>query len=384
MRRPLFAAVAAAPLALCMASAAPAQTTVSSNSSTPLATSSAGDVTIASGATLTLNSATPGVTVDSSNNATVTGAISADNLSNATGVLLTGGHTGSLTTTGPITLTEDYTATDTVNGDSVVEAPFAQGTNRYGVRLTGAQPFTGAITLGGAITIKGQTSYGVSLEAPLAGALTTTGAIALTGDNGAGVRETGGVTGGVTIGSTITTTGQGSQALVLTGDVGGAVRLQGALSSTGYSDTTRLTDTTQQTALQTTALDVEQSGSTVTVGANVTGGLYISGVPTSTVAGTLADVDGDGVADGAETNGSITIFGTAPALVIGAPPISGVTTNPAMIAPTIPTTTLRMMPLLSRMMRPASQPTMPPTMRRMMRPILPSEFARPAGCRCDR
>ena len=319
MRRPLFAAVAAAPLALCMASAAPAQTTVSSNSSTPLATSSAGDVTIASGATLTLNSTTPGITVDSNNNVAVTGAISADNVSNATGVLLTGGHTGSLATTGPITLSEDYAATDTVNGDSVVEAPFAQGTGRYGVRLTGTAPFTGAISLGGAIAIKGQNSYGVSLEAPLAGSLSTTAAVTLTGDNGAGVRETAGVTGGVTIGSTITTTGQGSQALVLTGDVGGAVRLQSALTSTGYSDTTRLTSTTQQAALQTTALDVEQSGSTVTVGANVAGGLYISGVPVNTVSGTLADVDGDGVADGAETNGSITIFGTAPALVIGAP-----------------------------------------------------------------
>ena len=80
----------------------------------------------------------------------------------------------------------------------------------------------------------------------------------------------------MTIGSTLTTTGLGSQALVLgdlsganpgAGAVGGALRIQAALTSTGYSDTVRLTDNTQQTNLQKTPLDVEQSGSTATVAA---------------------------------------------------------------------------------------------------------------------
>ncbi|MBE7217696.1 MAG: autotransporter outer membrane beta-barrel domain-containing protein [Caulobacteraceae bacterium] len=314
MRLRLCLLAAAAPLAF--APAAFAQTTVSTTTSTPLATASSGDVTVAAGGAITVTTATPAITLNSNNAVSVAGSVGSDNVSGATGVLLQGGAAGSLTTTGSISVTEDFSATDTVNADGVVEAPFAQGTGRYGVRLTGTAPFTGAIALDGATTVKGQGSYGVSLEAPLIGSLTTLGAVALTGDSGAGVRETGGVSGEVAIGGGVSVLGQNSSAVVLAGDVGGALRLGGAVSATGYSTITRLADAAQ-TKVQATAADVEQAGSAVVVAANVAGGVYLSAPPTGTVSGTLADVDGDGVADGSETTGSISQTGSAPALAIG-------------------------------------------------------------------
>ena len=58
-------------------------------------------------------------------------------------------------------------------------------------------------------------------------------------------------------------------------------------------------------------------------------------------------------------------------LVIGAPPINGVTMNPASNAPTIPTTMFRMMPCWPsvRMIMLATQPISPPTTRSMIRPM---------------
>ncbi len=314
MRHALLAAVALAPLSL--AGGALAQTTITANSSTPLATSAAGDVSIASGATLTAGTSTPAITIDSNNSVSVVGAISADNVADAVGVLVQGGHTGSLSVTGSITNTEDFAATDSSNSDSVVEAPFASGAGRYGVRLTGAAPFTGDLSLTGTVTVKGQNSYGVSLEAPLAGSLTVA-TTSLTGDGGAAVRELAGVSGSVSVGGPVGATGQGSQAVSIGGDVGGALRISSSITATGYSDTARLADAAQA-KLQATLTDVEQTGGALAVTANVAGGIILSAPPANTVAGSTADLDGDGVPDGDEGSGSVSVYGSAPALAVGA------------------------------------------------------------------
>ncbi len=319
--RHLLVTAAAAPILLAAASAT-AQVTVSTSTATPLATSTANagapaNIDVASGGSITPTTAAPAITLDSDNTVSVEGTLSANNVNGSTGILVLGGHTGSVTTTGAITESEDYAATDSANSDGIAEAPFAQGAGRYGLRLTGTSAFTGAITLAGPITVKGNGSYGVSLEAPLAGGLTVTGALSLTGDGGAGVQETGGVSGSVVLGSSIAVAGQGTRAVVVGGDVGGALRLGGAISATGYATATRQADTAQA-KIQATPADVEQAGAAVTVGASVAGGVYLSAPPAGTVAGTTADVDADGVADGAETAGAISIFGSAPALLVGA------------------------------------------------------------------
>ena len=319
--RNVLVSAAVAPLLLAAGGAA-AQVTVSSSTSTPLATSTANagapaNIDVASGGSITPTVATPAITLDSNNTVSVEGSLSANNVSGSTGVLVLGGHSGSVATTGAITQSEDYAASDSSNSDGFAEAPFAQGTGRYGLRLTGTDAFTGAITLGGAVTVKGNASYGVSLEAPLAGALTVTGALALTGDGGVGVQETGGVSGAITLGSSIAATGQGARAVLVGGDVGGALRLGGAISVSGYATSARQTDAIQA-KIQATATDVQQAGAAVTVAGSVAGGVYLSAPSVGTVTGTTADLDADGVEDGSETTGSIAIYGSAPALLVGA------------------------------------------------------------------
>ncbi len=314
----LLAACASAPL-LVFATCASAQTAVTTARTTPIATSTAGDVDVSSAGSIVAATATPLITLDSSNALTIEGAISARNTDNATGVLILGGNTGSLTNTGSITLGEDYTPTDSVNGDGVFEAPFATGTGKAGVRLVGSSPFTGNLLLGGAgIAVSGNNSYGVSLEGPLNGSVTSTAPISVTGDSTTGLRTLAPVSGSISLGSRVTAVGAGTRAIDLESTTGGSLGLYGSVTSTAYSLTTRSTVSTTLAKIQATALDVQQSGATVTVGANVAGGVFLAAAPSGTVAGTLADVDGDGVADGVEGTGTIASFGAAPGLLIGA------------------------------------------------------------------
>ncbi len=316
MRRAL---VAALPLALLVDHAAAfAATTISSGQSTPVQTSTTGDLTIAAGGSITPTTATPAVTLNSSNSITNNGAISSSNVNGSVGVLLQGGNTGSLTNTGSITINETFTPSDSANSDGIVEAPFASGTGRYGILLSGPGALTGNITNTGTIAVQGNSSYGVSLESQLAGALSLGGTVALTGDNGAGVRELAGVTGPVSITGAVSAKGQNSTAVDLEGDVGGRLSVYSALTSTGYSSTTRPTAGTPLTNVEKTPADVEQGGSALIVGGNVADGVYIGGAPAGTITGTTADVNGDGTADGAETTGTVTTFGSAPAVVVGA------------------------------------------------------------------
>lgn len=317
MRRLLIAACAVAPLALA-AGVAHAQTTVSNARTTPIATSSSGNIDIAAGGSVTVPAAGGVVTLDSSNTITNEGSITSNNTDNAVGVLIRGGNTGSFTNTGQITVSEDYTASDTTNADGIPEAPFATGTGKVGVQVVGASAFTGDLTLGGAgILVKGNNSYGVSIEAPLTGNLFSTAPITVTGDATTGVRVLAPVSGLVSLGGTVTVNGAGARAVDVEAPVG-SLRIYSALTSTGYSSSARTTTNLALGHIQATPLDLQQSGATVTVAANLPGGLFIAAAPAGTVSGTLADLDGDGVADGVEGTGSVTNFGTAPAVLVGA------------------------------------------------------------------
>ncbi len=321
MRSVLLAAAAAAPLALAAAPVS-AQTTVSTSTSTPLSTSSAGDVTVAAGGALTLPSSGAAITVDSNNNVSNAGTISANNVSNATGILLQPGHAGTIVNTGAITLTEDFAAADSANSDGIAEAPFAQGTNRYGIHLlSGGPAFVGDIDHNtGAITIKGVGSYGVLLESQLQGNLNVLAPVTVTGDGGAGVREVAGVTGGVTIGGAVSVTGQqgpngqgASGGVVLNGDVGGRVGIYASLTTTGYATTTRPTTTLGLQDVEKTPADVQQGGSALVIGGNMAGGVFLGALGT-----TATDADGDGTIDNGEGTAAVLTYGSAPAVVVGA------------------------------------------------------------------
>ena len=327
MRRTLFSAAAAAPLALLAAAPAFAQVTISDAHTTPVNTSTANngqpsDVSITG--TVTLTTPGPAVVLDSSNALTNSGAISIKDVDGATGVQILGGHTGSFANSGSITINESYTPTDT-NGDGVVDGAYAQGTGRYGLRLIGPGTFTGNITLntGSAITVQGNNSYGVSLEAPMVGNVVQAGTVSLTGTNtvaGAhtiGFNETGGVTGGLLFTGGVSATGGGAQAVSVTGNVSGIFSIYSAIQSTGYRQTVRSTDPTINAKLL--PEDLLTSGPALTVGGNVGGGVFLGAPPTGTLStDTTTDADGDGLVDSAEGTSTVTTFGPGPAMVIGA------------------------------------------------------------------
>lgn len=332
MRRRLLAAAAMAPL-LIGSQVAHAQTTltISSDTSTPVATATAvsggpGDITLASGATFTIKDATPALTLNSNNNITIAGTITSKNLDNATAVLVQGPVTGTVTHAGAINLTEDYTASDSANNDGLAEAPYAQGHNRIGIRVTG--PLTGAkdangvaqaIYSTGSITIQGNNSTGISIENSVVGRVTSGGAISMTGDSNYGLRTTGEINGDVVVTGGVSMKGQGSVAVQTAAPIDGSLKIYSTITTTGYAITSRQTGQVQ-TNIQKTPADLQQGGSALQVQASVQGGVFLAAPPAGTVStDTTTDADGDGVVDSAEATSSLTTYGSAPTIQIGGP-----------------------------------------------------------------
>lgn len=324
MRKSLFAAAAVAPLALLAGRSAMAATTINDSHTQPVSTSTANsgqpdDVTVSSSGSITLSgSAGPAAILDSNNSLTNNGAIGIKNVDNAIGVQLQGGHTGTFTNSGSITLDEDYTPTDT-NNDGVLDGPYAKGEKRYGVQATGASPLVGDIvnSANGSIQVKGNHSFGMSIDAALQGRLESDGSVSVTGDNSTALSETGGVSGQVLLKGTIGATGGSSQAVSLTGDVGGPLQVYGTVQATGYRVVTRSSNPAVNASLL--PEDLLQSGSALTVGANVAGGVFLGAPPSGTSAtDTTTDADHDGIVDSLEGTSAVTVYGSAPALAVGA------------------------------------------------------------------
>jgi hypothetical protein len=331
MRKSLFTAAAVAPLALMLAAPAHADTTVSSTSS-PVSTATvnngaADNLVVGSGASVTTDGPAS-VTLNSNNSVTNNGSVTINANSsnnNTSAVLLKGGFTGSFTNSGSISNTDGYTAsTNSTNG--FADGAFAQGTARYGLRLVGPGGLTGDITLnsGSTITVQGNNSYGVSLEAPLTGDLISAGSISMTGSSSTGLSETGGISGKLRITGAVSVSGgsagagqPGATAVNVGGDVGGSLSIYSAIAATGYRSTVRSVDPSVNAELTSDQLQI--SGPALQVGANVHGGVILGSAPAGTVSSdATTDADHDGVVDSAETPGSLTVYGTAPALLVGA------------------------------------------------------------------
>ena len=95
------------------------------------------------------------------------------------------------TNTGSIEV--DDTSTTTTDSNGIAHGPFASGTDRYGIRVIGPGDFTGDILNSSAatLTVKGDNSYGISVETKLVGNLNNGGALSVTGNNSFGIRTTG-------------------------------------------------------------------------------------------------------------------------------------------------------------------------------------------------
>jgi len=151
---------------------AQAQVSVTEDTSDQILTSTAGedggpsDVTVDSGATVTVDSSRSGIILDSDNDLVLGGSVTSDNINDVTGVELQGGANRSYSQTGGILLLEDFTAEDT-DDDVFIDGPFAEGEGRTGILISGASPFQGNVELaaGSLINVEGNDSFGINQQA---------------------------------------------------------------------------------------------------------------------------------------------------------------------------------------------------------------------------
>lgn len=287
-----------------------AETVISTAVTTNQSTSASGDIRItstgsvkpASGVAITLNT----------NNyvRNESGAIQITGANGAVGIQANANITGEITNSGSITIDENFTPTDSDN-DGDLDGLFAQGSNRFGIRVLGPGTFTGNITNNGTITVEGNNSGGIVIDSAVTGTIRNTNNIKVLGNDVFGIKA-GDVSGNVTLSSgTIETQGLNAVGVSLTGDIGGALVIQGTVQTTGYRHTQVPSDTSKLDSD-----DLLQGGSAVIVGGDVVGGILFDARPADNST-TDTDEDDDGVLDANESTATITSVSAAPAVLVG-------------------------------------------------------------------
>ncbi|MGW8705282.1 autotransporter outer membrane beta-barrel domain-containing protein [Brevundimonas sp. NPDC055814] len=338
MRILLASAVAIAPLLV--ASGAQAEQVISNARTTPVSTSTANngardDVRLASGGSIAVTSGAA-VTLDSSNDVKLDSGSKIDMLKaadGATGILVNGGNTGDVTIGGAINITDSIEEYKDEDKDGDLDGPFADGTNRHGVRVTGSAPLVGDIRIesSGSIKVEGNNSSGLTVEAPLTGDLFSQGQVSVVGNDTYGIHTTGDITGDVTILGSVSAIGENATGVAIDGAVDGAVKIQGAVNTTGYRYTTPPPSkpTTGEPREGATYLenldddDLLQGGPAVRIAGDVTGGVVFDGPPPPLPDDATeeekkdTDRDKDGIPDAQETTAAIRSFGGAPAVLVG-------------------------------------------------------------------
>lgn len=287
-------------------SAAPAfsQVEITDAVTTPVDTATAGDggtasdVTITSTGSVTLDTAGPAVTLNSNNDLTNEGTISITDVDNATGVLLEGGADRNFTHSGSITILENFTE-DNTDDDVFADTPFASGTGRTGILISGASPFEGNVTIDDTATIlvEGNESFGIDLSntplgAGLDGDLSLGGRMNIIGDNSAGVRVGSAITGNLTNNGFVEIQGVNSGAFDIGADIGGGFSNTGTVTNNAFRFPTRATFNPDAVADRTDlgAEDLGQAASAITVNANISRGINLTQRTTTTT-----DADGNEV-----------------------------------------------------------------------------------------
>lgn len=310
----VFALPAVAQTQITTATTSPVQTsTANSGAAADVEVTSTGSVIVTSAAA---NSAA--VTIDSNNKLTNNGNIGTVNSDNTVGVRIQPGLTTSYTsTTGSITMLEDYTRTDS-DGDGDLDGPLAQGTGRIGMLVAPGGTMTGNILItGGGVTVEGNNSAGVSIQSALNGSYKQSGAVSAIGSNNTGVDLQQNISGDVRLGGAIAATGENSVAARVLGDVAGEFLVDGSVIATGFTSTSSSNydnGTTTPAALDPDDLLV--GGSALEIRGNLAHGMLVNGAAVGTTDPT--DDVKDVVQDFNENRntGSISSFGSAPALLI--------------------------------------------------------------------
>lgn len=290
--------------ALLVAAPAYSQVEITDARTTAVDTATAGDggtasdVTIASGGSVTLETAGPAVTLNSDNDLINNGSITIVDVDGATAVSLEGGADRNFTHSGTITVSETFVQADT-DDDVFSDTPFASGTGRTGILISGASPFQGNVTLDDTATIlvEGNESFGIDLSntplgAGLDGDLSLGGSMSVIGDNSAGVRVGSAITGNVTSNGLVQIQGVNSGAFDIGADIGGGFANAGTVTTNAYRFPTRATFNPDAVADRSDlgAEDLGQAASAITVNANIARGINLTQRTTTTT-----DADGNEV-----------------------------------------------------------------------------------------
>jgi hypothetical protein len=299
--------------------AATAQTRVTSESTTPLSTSTAGNITIARDAELEVTNGAA-ITVNSNNNVTTEeqdedisddedGRIVGGKNNGVVGILVQPGASTTVENSGTIVVAEDFEPEDE-DENGLADGPIASARNRYGIRLGPGAAVSGTIVNNGNISVEGLESVGIALDSRLNGTLTNDGAISVAGDNSFGVR-TRDVSGDIVMEGSTAVVGRGARALSIEGDVGGVVRVQGSVSQV-----TSFTHDADATALSLSRFDLRSGAPAVAIEGNVGGGVIVAAPPADDDDDD-DDEDNDGVEDANEGTGAIAASGNGAGMRIG-------------------------------------------------------------------
>lgn len=282
-------------------------------------------ITTAGSVTLTSRPNTSAVTIDSNNTVTNAGTIAVVNSDNAVGLRILSGLAGGYTGAGAITVLEDYTRTD-ADGDGDLDGPLAQGVGRYGILLAPGGALTGDIRIsgGGRVEVEGNNSAAVSLQSNLIGNYRQFGTASVTGSNSYGVDIQGDVSGDILIQAFVNAQGEGSTGMRVLGDVGGEFQVGASISATGFTSTTTSNYVDPDTlrtgdppiSARRDADDLLVGGPALRIAGNLARGLLVNGAATGGV-DTTPDVK-DAIQNFNEdrTDGFLSSFGSAPALLI--------------------------------------------------------------------
>lgn len=301
-----------------VADPAAADTTVDSDSTTPLTTSSGGDIVIAKDAELKV-SAGAAITVDNSGDVTVEdddsddsddepGQVTATGGDGATGISVQPGVTTTIANGGTISVLEDFEPADE-DANTIADGALASASGRYGIHVAGGGSITGSITNTGTITVEGLDSGGIVVDSTLDGSLVQDGVIRVVGDDSVGVR-TADVTGDVVMEGSTLVTGVRARALSVEGDVGGTVRIQGTVGQQ-----TSFTYDDDGNTVYLSRFDLRLSTPAVAIEGNVAGGVIVAAPPADTDSSDT-DEDDDGVTDSSEGTGNVYSYGNGPAILI--------------------------------------------------------------------
>lgn len=263
-----------------------ADTTISTATTTALATSTAGNISIPSSAgSITITQAGPVIKIDSDNTVTnLSGKLSNKNTTGAIGVEINAGHGASTTTIATYsgTLdTIDLSGTGTNKTGFLIDLPTSA--------LTGTLDTNGVPITVNTVTVVGDNSFGIHVlpGVTLDGSLLVNGAVSVTSStksagaatNVVGVEMDGNMTGNLEfdnsgLGSSVIATGAGARGVVVLGSIDGVFSNGGQIETIG-------TSTSSSSSGSTSTTGNPQGGSAVTIAGSVTGGIYNGGPDSS-------------------------------------------------------------------------------------------------------